>query len=140
MHHLGPRYCGNFQDPELIRFFTYEAATSLNMFLSGVTAKNLSDITPLLKVVKDGMSLSESSIVFSITPHHLIDQSDGTVTTVGNRPSRESPNIFKVEGDVFAVKVFCLDLSLWKIGGAAVALRLIQLARVSNDSVSWIAS
>jgi len=140
MHHLGPRYCGNFQDPELIRFFTYEAATSLNMFLSGVTAKNLSDITPLLKVVKDGMSLSESAIVFSITPHHRIDQSDGTVTTVGNGPSREFPNIFKVEGDVFAVNVSCLDLSLWKIGGAAVALRLLQLARVSNDSFPWIAS
>ncbi|KAJ3720550.1 hypothetical protein C8R42DRAFT_671005 [Lentinula raphanica] len=33
IHHLGPRYFGSFQDTEIARFLTYEAATSLNMFV-----------------------------------------------------------------------------------------------------------
>ena len=37
----------------------------------------------------------------------------------------------EVEGDVFTVKAECLDVALWKIGGAAVVLRLVQLATVS---------
>ena len=34
------------------------------------------------------------------------------------------------QGNVFAVKATTLDMALWKIGGAAVALRLVQLAQV----------
>ncbi|KAJ3965793.1 hypothetical protein EV361DRAFT_954666 [Lentinula raphanica] len=30
IYHLGPRYFGSFQDTEIARFLTYEAATSLN--------------------------------------------------------------------------------------------------------------
>jgi hypothetical protein len=37
----------------------------------------------------------------------------------------------EIEGDVFTVKVECSDVALWKIGGAAVVLRLVQLAIVS---------
>jgi hypothetical protein len=37
----------------------------------------------------------------------------------------------EIEGDVFTVKAECLDVALWKIGGAAVVLRLVQLATVS---------
>ena len=33
-------------------------------------------------------------------------------------------------GDVFVVKAESLDVALWKIGGAAVGLRLVQLASV----------
>ncbi|RXW14117.1 hypothetical protein EST38_g11734, partial [Candolleomyces aberdarensis] len=40
IHHLGPRYSGNFQDPGLVRFLTYEASTSLNMFLTSVSSKH----------------------------------------------------------------------------------------------------
>ena len=37
----------------------------------------------------------------------------------------------EIEGDVFTVKAECLDVALWKISGAAVVLRLVQLASVS---------
>jgi hypothetical protein len=140
VHTLGPRYCGNFQDPDLIKFLTYENATSLNVFLSNAAAKSSSDVPPLLKAIKEGMALSESSILFSITPLHWLDQSCRTVRTNANGSSRDCPNIFKIEGDVLAVKVSCLDISLWKIGGAAVALRLVQMTSVSIRSVLWIES
>lgn len=112
IHHLGPRYAGNFQDPNLIKFLTYEASTSLNMFLSTTALKNTS-VSPLIKVVKDGLGVTESSITFSVSPHSSTHRD------------------FKMDGDVFVVKAACLDMALWKIGGAAVALRLVQVANVS---------
>ena len=36
-------------------------------------------------------------------------------------------------GDVFVVKAESLDVALWKIGGAAVGLRLVQLASVRSS-------
>lgn len=38
---------------------------------------------------------------------------------------------FRAKGDVVLVKVMCLDQALWKVGGPAVALRLIHAANVS---------
>ncbi|KAJ7672461.1 hypothetical protein DFH06DRAFT_1363367 [Mycena polygramma] len=40
IHHLGPRYSGNFQDPLLVKFLTYEASTSLNMYLSTIVSSS----------------------------------------------------------------------------------------------------
>jgi len=34
------------------------------------------------------------------------------------------------QGNMFTVKVTTLDMALWKIGGVAVALHLVQLAQV----------
>ena len=38
---------------------------------------------------------------------------------------------FRAKGDVVLVRVMCLDQALWKVGGPAVALRLIHAANVS---------
>jgi hypothetical protein len=121
IHHLGPRYFGNFQTPNLIKFLTYEASTSLNMFLATIASKNTtsSTISPLMRAVKDGLGVSQSSIIFSVSPHSSHD--------------------FRMEADVFIVKAACLDIALWKIGGAAVALRLVQAANVSCASMSFVA-
>jgi hypothetical protein len=43
---------------------------------------------------------------------------------------KRKPDEVEVVGDVFVVKAACLDSALWKIGGAAVALKLVQLAKV----------
>ena len=43
---------------------------------------------------------------------------------------------FKAKGDVVLVRVRCLDQALWKVGGPAVALRLIHAADVSCCDVS----
>ncbi|KAF7329558.1 hypothetical protein MKEN_00218700 [Mycena kentingensis (nom. inval.)] len=132
IHHLGPRYAGTFQDPVLVKFLTYEASTSLNMYLSTILAKNPGGATaqvPLMKVVKDGLGIPETAIVFSVSPLNCAstDPESGVIPANGSR--RE----FSVEGDVFIVKAACLDQSLWKIGGAAVPLRLLQVANTPHE-------
>ncbi|KAJ7579061.1 beach-domain-containing protein [Mycena floridula] len=128
IHHLGPRYAGNFQDPALVKFLTYEASTSLNMFLSTVAVSKTVPLEslPLMKVVRDGLAIPPSSVVFSISPLYT-DKSGRSpiVPALGGE--------FKVHGDVFTVKVSCLDMALWKVGGAAVPLRLVQLASTPHE-------
>jgi hypothetical protein len=92
IHHLGPRYTGTFQDLELVKFLTYEASTSLNMFLSSASAaaaasspfarspqgsigpgsKMLKNTqTPIVKALREGMpstGLKEDTIVFVVAP------------------------------------------------------------------------
>ncbi|KAJ7615896.1 beach-domain-containing protein [Roridomyces roridus] len=132
IHHLGPRYSGNFQDPLLVKFLTYEASTSLNMYLSTVAAKMTTPAQqmPLMKVVRDGLAISESTILFSVSPHNCPRQEPETAAVV---PANGSNREFKIAGDVFVVKAACLDLSLWKIGGAAVPLRLLQVANTPHE-------
>jgi hypothetical protein len=98
------------------------------MYLSTVVAKSNTPAgqTPLLKVVKDGLGIAENSIVFSVSPLNCA----ATDTESGVVPANGSKRVFATQGDVFIVKAACLDLSLWKIGGAAVPLRLLQVANV----------
>lgn len=127
IHHLGPRYSGNFQDPALVKCLTYEASTSLNMFLSTIASKQTASVTQsvLMKAIKDGLGIPEASIIFAFSP--LNTHQSGLSTSV---PINGFSRNFKIEGDVFIVKAACLDMALWKIGGAAVALRLVQVANV----------
>ncbi|KAF5354041.1 hypothetical protein D9756_006953 [Leucocoprinus leucothites] len=130
IHHLGPRYVGNFQDSALIKFLTYEASTSLNMFLAAIGSKNPSrvDDSPILGAVRQGMGLNESQIVFSINatspPRTGIADKLSMVGSVASA---------QMQGDVYVVKAACFDNSLWTIGGAAVALRLVQLAQSPHE-------
>ncbi|KAG6816009.1 hypothetical protein H0H87_009501 [Tephrocybe sp. NHM501043] len=130
IHHLGPRYAGNFQDPTLMRFLTYEASTSLNMFLVTVASKQPSSLThsAVTKAVKYGLEIPESTIGFAVSPLNTLQSGPSTTAPV-NGFVRE----FRNEGDVFVVKAACLDMALWKIGGAAVALRLVQVANTQHE-------
>ncbi|ESK93353.1 beige beach domain-containing protein [Moniliophthora roreri MCA 2997] len=40
---------------------------------------------------------------------------------------------FKVTGDIYVIKAHCLDNALWKIGGTAVTLRLVQVASTPHE-------
>lgn len=202
IHHLGPRYSGNFQDPGLVRFLTYEASTSLNMFLTSVSSKNYanplspsavsptSDQEPehpmsitgvlaksetpqayvpatkksiiqsgMMKVVKQGVGVSEAHIVFSFSAADCLSAGVGVAVplrgqlrikaqvTVPPPRSSKSPSVesalkmdfwhrrdeMEARGDVYVVKAACLDTALWKIGGAAVALKLVQQAKTSHE-------
>ncbi|KAJ7709309.1 hypothetical protein B0H16DRAFT_1822009 [Mycena metata] len=155
IHHLGPRYSGNFQDPLLVKFLTYEASTSLNMYLSTVVSKTaaaspspaLAAAPALMKVVRDGLGIAENSIIFSVSPLNCPPNepeaaivpangnganANGTVNGVGGA-AKKAPRAFVTKGDVFIVKAACLDTSLWKIGGAAVPLRLLQVANTPHE-------
>ncbi|KAG6877946.1 hypothetical protein C0993_001804 [Termitomyces sp. T159_Od127] len=130
IHHLGPRYAGNFQDTSLIKFLTYDASTSLNMFLADIASSQPNSTTQLtiLKAVKRGLPIPENSISFAVSPLNARQSGPGAVVTV-NGSTKE----FKYEGDVFVVKAACLDTALWKVGGAAVVLRLVQVANTQHE-------
>lgn len=147
IHHLGPRYCGTFQDPRLVKFLTYEASTSLNMFLATLATKMTSstDSSSLVRAVKRGLGIDESSIIFAISPSGLRDQDQQRTPKLLSLPSTPSSAFFlssaqkpvrsavEQEGDIFPAYAVCLDSALWKVGGAAVVLRLVQVANVGID-------
>lgn len=146
IHHLGPRYAAQFQAPDLLRFLTYDAATSLNIFLSSVASQRSNRVqavaaaaagmTPLLRAIKDGLGIAEDAFVFSVSPRGYtpedvegVDASSGYIRNcVGMKTSRDR---IEIRGDVFVTNRQCLDFTLWEIGGAAIALRLVELAHVS---------
>ncbi|KAH9476097.1 Beige protein-like protein 1 [Psilocybe cubensis] len=155
IHHLGPRYTGSFQDRELVKFLTYEASTSLNMYLNsasstgsnqssirsppgGVTVKGKGSQSPIVKALREGMSsmgLKDESVVFIVASEDFEWGVDGD----GDSTIKDSIGVdvgmrnAKLVGDVFVVKAESLDVALWKIGGAAVGLRLVQLASTSHE-------
>ena len=124
IHHLGPRYSSRFQTTQLARFFTYEASTALHIFLDSAAHQSVvkADILQLQHVVREGLSVGESSIVFSLNTASELQSTD-TGIRLG----------FVGLGDIFLVKNGTLDMALWRIGGTAVALRLVQLANVRRS-------
>ena len=128
IHHLGPRYNATFQSQSLVKFLTYEASTSLNVFLSNLSSSKggiSPDVAALVKAINDGIGIEEASVVFSFTPGAYIPRAEGPLATLSR---------FTKDGNVLATKAYCVDTAMWEIGGVAVALRLIQLAKVMLDS------
>ncbi|KAH9177644.1 beach-domain-containing protein [Lactarius sanguifluus] len=127
VHHLGPRYNATFQSQHLVKFLTYEASTSLNIFLSNLTASRGGiphDVVALVKAINDGIGIEEASVVFSFSPAAYLPSTDGALTSLSR---------FTKDGNVHAMKAFCVDTAMWEIGGVAVPLRLIQLARTPHE-------
>jgi hypothetical protein len=105
---------------------TYEASTSLNVFLSNLSSSKggiSPDVVALVKAINDGIGIEEASVVFSFTPAAYITRVEGALSR------------FTKDGNVYATKAYCVDTAMWEIGGVAVALRLIQLAKVMIDSI-----
>ncbi|KAG2357108.1 hypothetical protein BDR07DRAFT_1421270 [Suillus spraguei] len=115
IHHLGPRYSESFQDQTLIRFLTYEASTSLNMYITAQGA-SLPESSHLKKAIRGDSIISDSSIIFCVAPQ-LHDKKDQIVTRSG----------------VFTVRCRSLDLAVWRIGGAAILLHLVALAQTPHE-------
>lgn len=130
--HLGARYSGNFQDPNLAKFLTYEAATSLNIFLYDVseTKKIQTHSLPIMKVVREGMGVSTNAIIFSLIPANA--PKSGHTSVLYGIPG-QAGGVFQMHGDAFVVKAACLDVALWKIGGVPVPLKLVQLANTTHE-------
>ncbi|KAJ3905440.1 hypothetical protein F5879DRAFT_742889 [Lentinula edodes] len=252
IHHLGPRYFGSFQDTNLAKFLTYEASTSLNMFISNIqiaaaassqyqpqrgplpslsllsppssaallSPSPLTPATPtsslsvnpksplspgimmshsptgpssILKAVKEGIGigLPESAIIFALSPLSCEESGfaeggripalggggptggggavrgngqrsglisgqrsaygsgygnglasgqgqrsgygNGQKSAHGTGNGEPSSKDFVVNGDVFVMKANCFDNALWRLGGAAVALRLVQVAKTPHE-------
>jgi hypothetical protein len=80
----------------------------------------------LVKAINDGIGIEEASVVFSFSPAAYIPRAEGALTTLSR---------FTKDGNVLATKAYCVDTAMWEIGGVAVALRLIQLAKVMLQSI-----
>lgn len=115
IHHLGPRYSESFQDQTLVRFLTYEASTSLNMYIATQGAA-LSERSQLKRAIRGDSVISDSSIIFRLVPQ-LHDKNNRIVT----------------RGDVLIEHCQPLDLAVWRIGGAALLLRLVALAQTPHE-------
>ena len=93
-----------------------------------------------LRFLKDGINVSEGSFMFSVSAvgykYGEVDES-GRISphcvrngaTVASSAATCDP--ISIIGDVTPVLTESLDIALWKIGGPAVALRIVELANVS---------
>lgn len=110
----------------------------------GVTniAGSAAEAAALLRAINEGIGITDDTIVFSITPG-VFPKSDLTSRSGGGDGAGEGAeeeekdgvwvdegNPFVKEGDVVPVRPRCVDQSMWEVGGAGVALRLVQLAQV----------
>jgi hypothetical protein len=114
------------------------------MFLAALASKVTSpaEFSPLVKAVRDGLGVAESSIVFVISPSSVRDELRKGASNAISLPSTPSSAFFLSQaqtpvrsgieqtGDIYAASSSCLDVAVWKIGGAAIALRLVQIANV----------
>jgi hypothetical protein len=75
----------------------------------------------LVKAINDGIGVEETSVVFLFSPAAYLPSADVSSPTLSR---------FTKDGDVRATKAYCVDTAMWEIGGVAVPLRLIQLAKV----------
>ncbi|KXN83156.1 hypothetical protein AN958_01769 [Leucoagaricus sp. SymC.cos] len=130
IHHLGPRYVGTFQDSSINKFLTYEASTSLNMFLASLGAKksSLVDDSPILKAIRHGMGFNKSQLIFAIGATSI-----STAGIVEELPIDGIVANAVTEGNIYVTKAACFDSALWTIGGASVSLRLVQLAQSPHE-------
>lgn len=154
-----------------MKFLTYEASTSLNMYLGSAalaqathlrsplapvgSLKGKPALTPIMKALREGMpsvGIKEEALLFIVAPDEFdagVDRElgsrrmgkDAAGVEVGLRAvGKAGPGHNSVDaalsGDVFVVQAESLDVALWKIGGAAVGLRLVQLASVRQYPIS----
>ncbi|KAG9311479.1 hypothetical protein JVU11DRAFT_8594 [Chiua virens] len=110
VHHLGPRYEGDFQDRALIRFLTYEASTSLNY--------------------------PHGRLRIDIVTQ---DFSDFPSLDAQHRPKQQNSSKNTIFGPVIAIPCRSLDLALWSMGGAQLVLSLVSLAETSHELSRTIA-
>ena len=136
IQHLGPRYVARFQATDIVKFMTYSASTSLSILLASIAPSQKGPaVADLMSVIQNGMSIPEASVIFALSPAGNVgrksdDDVSGEGVEVGSVAGVKWEAV--MEGNVYEVKSTSLDLSMWKLGGASVALGLVQYAKVSE--------
>lgn len=111
---------------------------------------NPAEAAALLKMINEGLGITDDQVVFSLTPSVFASQTQDDFST--SKPLSSSPpsspslnpnsthqtqqeedGPWRKEGDVLPVRPRCVDQALWEVGGAAVALRLVGLARGQHE-------
>lgn len=81
-------------------------------------------------LIKEGLGINPDSVFFVLTPS-LLNMEVSVSTDQLDILQGDGDSRVILDGDVVIVRSISLDLSMWRLGGAALPLRLIQLAQVS---------
>lgn len=105
---------------------TYSASTSLSILLASIApSQKGSAVADLMSMIQNGMNIPETNVIFALSPAGNVGRRDGKGQVAKGRWEAV------MEGDVCEVRSTSLDLSMWKLGGASIALGLVQYAKVS---------
>ncbi|WRT68074.1 uncharacterized protein IL334_005049 [Kwoniella shivajii] len=142
LHHLGPRYTGNLQEP-LGKFLTYEGATSINIYLSNLARigndKKIfthSSNSILVRAIRSGPAIPEDIILLSLAARDY-DPSLGACINAGVphpvRAKQLRHGTASLVGNVRPFSAVFLDESTTSVGGGLVLLKLIDLSRTKEE-------
>ncbi|KIM59893.1 hypothetical protein SCLCIDRAFT_1217340 [Scleroderma citrinum Foug A] len=131
MHGLGPRYHANFQDKNLVRFLTYEVSTSLNMHL--LSSASGGDNSSLRKVIHDGPLFNENFILVKVAPEDVATLPPLGPLSASTSQEGSGTTTCITRGDACVAICQPFDLVLWRLGGARLVLRLVQLAQTQHE-------
>lgn len=147
MHHLGPRYTGNLQEP-VGRFLTYEGATSINIYLHSV-AQSAKDkrlfahpsSSILVRAIRSGYVLPEESIILSLSAKDYDLSQDACVNGAIAHPCRAKQlryGTVKLLGNVQPFKSINLDESVQAVGGGPVMLKMIAISQTKEELLATL--
>lgn len=88
-----------------------------------------------MTAVKNGLEIGENDVPVCLTPGSRDNERPASLLA-NSDAKKDEPKTIVLEGDVFQVSTTPLDLSMWKLGGAAVAIGLLQYANVSRMNIS----
>jgi hypothetical protein len=93
-----------------------------------------------MKALRDGFGVPEQNLVFALRPgavtlpFTLYSGSSGPGDRRSSKLSTQDERRgWRLEGDILPARGYCLDLAVWRLGGAAVPLRLVALARTGHE-------
>jgi hypothetical protein len=117
-----------FQTRNPVRLLTYEASTSLGLYLA-----SLKNPARMKDIFKNGFGISENEILLLATPSSTTES--GTVEKVINLATKYSfIGDGEYRGDVIFVNSQNVDDVFWEIGGPSIALRLVEISQVRKFS------
>lgn len=139
--HQGSHYHGNFQDA-LNKFLTYDASTSIHLYLYGLSRASqqkalslLPSNSALVRAIRLGPAIPEENLMFSLCAKDLTDVDHVLNAAV---PHSARASAFKnararLVGSLVAHTSEDLDVSVASVGGGVVILKMIDLAQDASQ-------
>lgn len=137
----------------MIKYFTDEGATALNIYLHNMvnaTKKEGKAALPansyLIKAIKQGHIFPEEEILLSYAANNANHPEGGRSQTKvqnaaipsANRTVEALKSQASATGDISAYNPLCLDETMFVAGGPAVALKIVELASTPEELLSAI--
>ncbi|WWC96475.1 hypothetical protein V866_003343 [Kwoniella sp. B9012] len=147
MHHLGPRYTGNLQEP-LGKFLTYEGATSINIYLSNLARvgndKKIfthSSNSILVRAIRSGPAIPEDIIILSLAARDYDPTLGACINAAIPHPLRAKQvrhGTARLVGNISPFSATSLDESTTAVGGGLVLLKLVDLSRTKEELITTL--